>query len=360
MLQLRLIEHAAPTGVEDPDMLLGWMLDTLGLVRRRNDTGGEDAKQRALHRLLRDEFLANPSKGRDAKSLAKTLGISMTALHHHLKGLHSTRLITSTQGEEGWQLHFLRCGSLAGAIEVLAKEAVAILRLRLEEVAPFHTGKISFDAVDQAEALPLELVIRERGPQDGDGDAISVFLDDMGLRGKRAKSADDLARVLFDRLLEASRPLSLDEILADHNVTRPRLHRTFDRFRRAGLVERILRKDRMDSLLWDGLNAQHARRGVVWLTQKGGLSRLDEQVAGSVVKSLEEGKFDLARCEELFADVDLDQKMIALNLLGGRLPYGYRLTGENWSMVTLNVIQRVEDTFNRLAMVAQKLDGSES
>ncbi len=57
MLRLRLEQHPAPTGKKDADMLLAWLLDTLGLVRRRNDADSTDATQRPLHRLMRDHLV---------------------------------------------------------------------------------------------------------------------------------------------------------------------------------------------------------------------------------------------------------------------------------------------------------------
>ena len=75
MLDLRLEEHPAPTGSRDPDKLLAWLLDSLGLVRRRNEAWGDEANQRPLQRLMRDHLLADAGAGWDAATLADDLGI---------------------------------------------------------------------------------------------------------------------------------------------------------------------------------------------------------------------------------------------------------------------------------------------
>ena len=42
MFSLRLVERPMPTGSRDPDVLLDWLLDSMGLVRRRADQLGGD------------------------------------------------------------------------------------------------------------------------------------------------------------------------------------------------------------------------------------------------------------------------------------------------------------------------------
>jgi hypothetical protein len=79
-------------------------------------------------------------------------------------------------------------------------------------------------------------------------------------------------------------------------------------------------------------------------------------VSKQVVKSLREGKFDSNRCAELFSKTSEDELRLALNLLGGRLPYGYRLSGSSGDDVARQVSLRFEVIFSRLKRVASALD----
>ncbi|MBT4059662.1 MAG: helix-turn-helix transcriptional regulator [Euryarchaeota archaeon] len=357
MLRLRLDEQPAPSG-KDADMLIAWLLDTLGLVRRRNDADSSDATQRPLLRLMRDQLLKEPMKGRDAKSLAKNLDISMTALHHHLKGLQSARLVTSQNGPNGWQMHHLRCGSLSAAIDLLHREVKGILTLRLEPLQSWQTGSPDHTGEDGIESLSLKLTICEPRPLLGDEDDIDAFLNDFGLRGERPKqsSGDDLTRLVFEKLLSANHPISLDEAVAEWGATRPRLARTFDRLRAAGLSQRVLRHDRMSVILWDAISSQYKRRGKEWLLSKGGLGRIDEKISKRAIKALENDKFDTTFCAELFSKVSAEEQRLAINLLGGRLPYGYRLSGNSGEDVGRHISQLVDSLFTRLKRVAATID----
>lgn len=358
MLRVTLVEQPAPTGMQDADHLLAWLLDSLGLVRRRNEVDSAAASSRPLHRLMRDHLLAGRGEGKDAKRLASELGISLTALHHHLGALHSCRLVTSVSGSEGWQLHHLRGNSLSAALELLRCEAIAVLKLRLSLLTAEQSG--SLEAIEEGEeaAIPLKISIIEPHPLASGQDHIDSLLNDLGLRGDRPQvtAGEDLTRQVFEALLVADHPLSLDESLMKWEVTRPRLTRTFERFRQAGLATRCQRTDRLPVILWDALTSQYARRGEDWLMGKGGLGRLDEKLAKRVVESLAGGKFTTERCAELFASVALSEKMLTINLLGGRLPYGYQLCGTSGEEVVARVIERVNSLFLRMGRVAERLE----
>ena len=45
MFRLRLVELPMPTGSRDPDVLLAWLLDSMGLVRRKVEGGTIDEGQ---------------------------------------------------------------------------------------------------------------------------------------------------------------------------------------------------------------------------------------------------------------------------------------------------------------------------
>lgn len=52
MFRVRLSESPMPTGSKDPDVLLAWLLDSMGLVRRKTEGASVEDEQGALHRLL--------------------------------------------------------------------------------------------------------------------------------------------------------------------------------------------------------------------------------------------------------------------------------------------------------------------
>ncbi len=60
MFRLRLVELPMPTGSRDPDVLLAWLLDSMGLVRRKIEGGTIDEGQGALHRIVSEAFLKEP------------------------------------------------------------------------------------------------------------------------------------------------------------------------------------------------------------------------------------------------------------------------------------------------------------
>ena len=49
-----------PTGSKDPDVLLDWILNSMGLVRRKKDVDGEQFRSSAIHRILREVLLMDP------------------------------------------------------------------------------------------------------------------------------------------------------------------------------------------------------------------------------------------------------------------------------------------------------------
>jgi len=72
--------------------------------------------------------------------------------------------------------------------------------------------------------------------------------------------------------------------------------------------------------------------------------------------ALGKGEFDLEECAELFNTVPADDQMLLLNLLGGRLPYGYQLIGDSGEDVAASVIGRVDRLFIRMIRVASSLE----
>ena len=79
-----------PTGSRDTGVLLDWLLDSMGLVRR---SGGDETG--ALHRIMRDAFLPEPLRGWDSKELGDQTGLSNTGIHHQITKLRECGLVTA-------------------------------------------------------------------------------------------------------------------------------------------------------------------------------------------------------------------------------------------------------------------------
>ena len=103
MFTVRLVESPMPTGSRDPDILLAWLLDSMGLVRRKSDGFSIDDDQGALHRMMSQTFIAEPLKGWDAKSISEVSGLSQTGIHHQIVKLRESGII-STQTDDRWHV----------------------------------------------------------------------------------------------------------------------------------------------------------------------------------------------------------------------------------------------------------------
>ena len=82
MFVLRLQEHPVPVGSDDPDILLAWILDTMGLVRRRNFADEVVSSRGSIHGLMKDHLLADPLRGWDSQSMIDASGISSVSYTH--------------------------------------------------------------------------------------------------------------------------------------------------------------------------------------------------------------------------------------------------------------------------------------
>ncbi len=361
MMNMRLLEQPAPAGSRDVDQLISWMLDTLDLIRRRGDEWSGEGLHTPLHRLLRDYFLQNPNQGWDVQALGDELGLSAPALHHQISKLAECGL-TDAVNREGWRVHHLRNGSLSNAVEIMAVEGRLVLnqRLRLLEQWMKESEARMKIPSEKSSDIPLRIHIKGRIPLSDGQDEMDAFLQDLGLYGDRVRSGPDggppLGRAVFQYLLDADSPLSLDEALELWGTTRPRLTRTLDRFCAAGLVERIPRTDRLPVTLWSAILSQHGRRGSDWLISKGGLGRLDAGIRKKIVKALDKESFNVETSEKILASVAVKDQMLILNLLGGRLPVGWRLTGKDASSVRERVLSRADRTFRRMKRVAESLE----
>ncbi len=361
MLSMRLAEQSAPAGSRDVDQLVVWILDTLEFVRRNGDEWTGDGIHSPIQRILCEFMLSNPGDGWDAQTLGDELGLSPTAIQYQLGKLNECGL-TSSVNRDGWRVHHLRNGSLSNAVELMAVEARLVLgqRLKLLEQYMKESQKRMSIPSEKRDSHPFHIQIKGRAPLTEEQDELDAFLTDLGLLGDKVRRPKDgsspLGRLIFEHLLSADSPLSLDEALENWGTTRPRLTRILDRFCAAGLVERVPRLDRLPVTLWSAIGAQYGRRGTDWLMQKGGLSRIDQKVSSRIIKSLEKDSFNVAECEKIFATVEPKEQMVLLNLLGGKLPIGWRLCGASSPQVCEKVLAKVDRVFRRIKRVAETLE----
>ena len=358
MFVLRLQEHPVPVGSDEPDILLAWILDTMGLVRRRNISDEVVATRGSIHALMKDCLLPEPLRGWDSQSMIEASGISSTALHHQLVKLRSCGLLaTVTEGR--WKRHIIRNGSLSAAIELIAAQAEIILKQRmsiLDDVIVDSETRMEIDSLQRGgEDLPFRIIISEQGPIDQQA-TIESLLRDFGFTGDRGKTDDDLSMRVFTLLGSAETPLTADYLMNETNESRTRILGILDRLRSALLVERVLLEDRISHNLFIGFTHQWAQRGEQWIRGRGGLGRIEQHVADQIISDLNQEKLTTERISKHLDGIDIGVKCLLVNTLGGRVPYGYRLTGKDASAVFSRLLSRVERILERLQMISKKYD----
>ncbi len=361
MLRLRLHEHPMPTGSRDPDVLLAWVLDSLGLIRRRSEGHEIVETQGALHRLIRHHLLDQPLRGWDSRNLSEESGMSTTALHHQLTKLVECGLL-SVVSDERWRLHLLRNGSLGCALRLIRAEANEVLRQRLlllDEVIVASDERMRLALPEEMDDdMPFRTVVSESGPR-GDGmDDLDALIRDFGLDGDRPSTDDRLARRVITLLAEHGRPRSMQHLMDETGATRPRLQRTLDRMRAAAIVERVPMADRLPQDIFAGLVRQRGARGDAWLLGRGGVGRLDEGPRDALMDALTSDSLTIEVTESILADCPLQQRLLLLNTLGGRVPFGHRLTGSDGAAVRGRIMFRAERVLNRLVTIGERIDAA--
>ena len=350
VFSLRLTERPMPTGSRDIGVLLDWLLDSMGLVRR---SGGDETG--ALHRIMRKAFLPDPLRGWDSKQLGNQTGLSNTGIHHQMTKLRECGLVTA-QVDGKWHRNILRGGSMAAATGLVESNAIAVLGLRLSELAqlvePSET-RMSIAAEEDDE--PFTIRIAEPGPTGGD-DPRSALVRDLGLAGESQRDGDNLARDLLSELCSSHQPITLLALSERMSESRGRVSTVVDRMRAAGLVERAPMVDRIPQDVFAGLVRQFDARGEDWLMSRGGLGRLDAPISKALAEGAGNGSLDIEGVREILGTVPLEDQRILLNTLGGRMPYGFRMAGSDGASVSTKVTRMAERTLRRLRTVAQRLD----
>ena len=366
MFEMRLEEHPLPTTRDDVEQLIDWFVKTLGLIRRRGEEHAEGDRMQPVVRLLQDHLIADPRSGVDAQTLADEMGMTAASLHHHISRLAACRLLSSRAEGDGWRRHFLRTGSFTSAVDLMANEATQLMKIRLNALEEWWmrpedpSMKVEIDSRDKE--IPLRIWISEPRPLPPlEGvDELSLWMADMGLLGDRPKpqmKSDSLPVNLMNILLQRGPPLSLDEAAVETGGNKARIGRCLDRFRAAGLVERVPRTDRLASSLWTAMMTQHKRRGEDWILLKGGFNRLvPDRNIERLTKAMNKGNLTPEMVEKELTTIAVDDQMLLLNLLGGRLPLGYRMTGKDLIATSSRLMSRLDRVLRRMKRVAEMLD----
>ncbi len=350
VFSLRLTERPMPTGSRDVGVLLDWLLDSMGLIRR---SGGDETG--ALHRMMREAFLPDPLRGWDSKQLGDQTGLSNTGIHHQMTKLRECGLV-ATQVDGKWHRHILRGGSMTSAVTLVESQATAILGLRLSELAQMvETSDTRMDIEAEDDGVPFSIRIAEQGPM-GEGDRTSALASDLGVAGDSQQPGDDLPRDLMVELCTSHQPITLLALSERLSESRGRVSTAVERMRSAGLIERAPMIDRISQDIFSGLLRQFDARGEDWLMSRGCLGRLEGPVSGALVAGASKGSLNIDRVREILSPVPLSDQRVLLNTLGGRMPYGFRMSGSDGSAVSTRVMRKAEQTLRRIRTVASRLD----
>ena len=343
-----------PTGSRDPDVLLAWLLDSMGLVRRRVEGGTIDEGQGALHRIISQAFLMEPLRGWDAKSLCEITGISQTGVHHQLVKLRESGLISAhTDGR--WHVHVLRGGSMSSAVELASNEAQTVLKIRMRELSEkISESDERMNVGSQNDEVKFKISISEPGPVNPEKSNMAILVEDLGLSGERAREGDGLASGVMSILCESSVPITILALSERMGESRSRVSRSVEKMRASGIVERVPMMDRIAQDIFVG--RPFDARGEEWLMTRGGLGRIDEDISKKLVSGAKKGSLSIDRVQSLLEGIELESQKLLLNTLGGRMPYGFRISGRDGGEVSENVQRNAERTLRRLNTVAQRLD----
>ena len=350
MFSLRLTERPMPTGSRDTGVLLDWLLDSMGLVRR---SGGDETG--ALHRIMREAFLPDPLRGWDSKQLGDQTGLSNTGIHHQMTKLRECGLV-ATQVDGKWHRHILRGGSMTSAVTLVESQATAILGLRLSELAQMvETSETRMAIEAEDDGVPFSIRIAEQGPLEGE-DRTSALARDLGIAGDSQKPSSELPRDLMVELCAGHQPITLLALSERLTESRGRVSTAVERMRSAGLIERAPMIDRIAQDIFSGLLRQFDARGEDWLMSRGGLGRLEGLVSAALVTGASKGSLNIDRVREILSPVPISDQRVLLNTLGGRMPYGFRMSGSDGAAVSARVMRKAEQTLRRIRTVASRLD----
>ncbi len=363
MFSLRLEEVPLPGAERDKEQLLEWLATSMNLIRRKREELQNNLAGPPLFRMLNDYFLTNPDKGFESLFLADSLAISPATLHHHLGRLLDSRLVTGhTHKGAGSRIYFLRTASLIGAIDLMIDEAKQILNLRLNQAKKWMDGINASNRIEFRDDCLNRIWIQEIVPPSKKYNCgeKTLWMADLGLLGDRpGKSLDDksLQVNIWNQMIKESGPLSLDEFEKKYPTqNKSKIQRVLEVFRNAGFFEKVPRFDRLAYSIWNMIQTQNLRRGTEWLLQKGGLIRqLGENESEIIIGKILKNNLKVTDIEHSLKQISNEDSMLLLNLLGGRLPYGYQWSGSTYSEITQVVRDRNDRTLRRIRRVAELL-----
>ncbi len=347
-----------PTGSRDPDVLLDWILNSMGLVRRKSAWAGKQDQNSAIHRIMREALLPEPLRGWDYTEIGKHTGISKTGIHHQMVKLKECGLV-STRVEGKWHRHILRGGSMSAAASLVKSEATAVLKIRLEEVSRLiENSETRMGTESEDDPISFQIRISELGPRGDDVDSISALVSDFGLAGESRRNGSRLAREILEEFCANHHPTTILALSEKLSESRGRVGTVVDRMRSAGLVERVPMVSRLPQDIFSGLVRQFDARGEGWLMTRGGLGRLEDSVSSAMIASAAKGALTIDAVSEILAPVEIQDQRILLNTLGGRMPYGVRLSGSDGDEVMQRVSRQADRALRRILTVAERLDES--
>lgn len=364
MFSVRLAEIPLPTSEREQDHLVDWFIETLSLVRKRGEATADEGRAGPVHRLLRDYLFAQPDVSWDAQMLADELALTPASLNHHLTRLVEAGIIGFSNEGKGWRRYYLRGGSLTNAIEFFTLQCQTILQQRMRMLDALWDREQPPDmrGVAPNDAPPLCIGLVDHRPllSDSKESPLSQWMGDFGLLGERPGKESHAGSVsvrLFEVLLTRNEPLSLDEAGELLDEAKPRIGRILERFRATGMVQRVPRIDRLNIALWTAMTTQHQRRGEDWMLKKGGFQRiLNAKQQSALLAEMKKGKLKVDDVETSMKSVTIDEQMLLLNLLGGRLPLGHRMVGSQSSDVAREVSARLDRILRRMRRVAELLE----
>ena len=344
-----------PTGSSDPDVLLDWILNSMGLVRRSGWSETQDQNS-AIHRIMREALLPEPLRGWDYNEIGNHTGLSKTGIHHQMAKLKDCGLV-STKVDEKWHRHLLRGGSMSAAVGLVKSEATAVLKMRLEEASQMieHSETRMATEVEE-DQTSFQIQISELGPSDGVFDSISTLVCDFGLAGGSPRSGGKLARDVLEELCTNHYPTTILALSEKLSESRGRVVTVVDRMRSAGFVERVPMVSRLPQDIFSGLVRQLDARGEGWLMTRGGLGRLEESVSSSLVSAAGKGGLTIQNVTEILSPVSIQDQRVLLNTLGGRMPYGVRIAGSDGNAVSQRVSRQADRALRRIMTVSERLD----
>jgi DNA-binding transcriptional ArsR family regulator len=344
-----------PTGSKNPDILLSWILDTIGLVKRKSESW-EDAELGALHRIMKDALLLEPLKGWDTRDLGDVCGLSQTGMHHQMVKLRDSGLVSS-ESYGRWHIYVLRGGSITASINLLSIQARGIMELRMIELGKYiHLSKERMEFLNDRGEINFKIKVSEPSPSKKGHDRLDSLIEDLGLNGDRTKNEDELAKNIFIELSSSVNPITILSIAEKLSETRSRVKRTIDRFRSSGIVERVPMFDRIAQDIFSGIIRQYDARGEEWLRTRGGLGRIDDEIANKLLDAAKTKNLSIKKVEDFLKPLPIESQKILLNTLGGRMPFGFIISGQGGEEVKQIVMTKVERILRRLNTVAERLD----